>query len=95
MPTSFRRYQPDQSSLLPASPRDWLPENHLAYFVSDAVESLDLRAVDTLSISASGESRQMVDELRIGSGRRVELRMRNPPPSEEQPEVLVFMIPAE
>lgn len=44
MPTSFRRYQPDQSLLLPASPRDWLAEDHLAYFVSDTVDSLDLRA---------------------------------------------------
>jgi len=30
--------------LLPPSPRDWLPENHLAYFVSEAVEALDLSA---------------------------------------------------
>lgn len=44
MPTSFRRYQPDQSLLLPPSPRDWLPENHLAYFISDAVDSFDLCA---------------------------------------------------
>ncbi|HXO27711.1 MAG TPA: hypothetical protein VOA80_10230, partial [Thermoanaerobaculia bacterium] len=26
MPTSFRPYAPDQSLLLPPSPRDWLPE---------------------------------------------------------------------
>jgi transposase len=44
MPTRFRQYQPDQSLLLPASPRDWLSEDHLAYFVSDAVDSFDLRA---------------------------------------------------
>ncbi len=44
MPTSFRRYQPDQSLLLPASPRDWLAEDHLAYFVSDTVDSFDLSA---------------------------------------------------
>jgi len=44
MPTRFRRYQPDQSFLLPASPRDWLSEDHLAYFVSEAVESFDLSA---------------------------------------------------
>lgn len=42
MPTSFRRYDPDQSYLLPPSPRDWLPEGHLAYFVSDTIEALDL-----------------------------------------------------
>ncbi len=44
MPTSFRPYQPDQSFLLPPSPRDWLSEDHLAYFVSDAVDALELRA---------------------------------------------------
>jgi transposase len=30
--------------LLPASLRGWLPEGHLAFFVSDAVEALDLSA---------------------------------------------------
>jgi transposase len=42
MGTSFRQYQPDQSNLFPASPRDWLPDGHLAFFISDTVESLDL-----------------------------------------------------
>lgn len=44
MPTSFRPYQPEQSFLLPPSPRDWLPEGHLAYFISDTVDTLDLSA---------------------------------------------------
>lgn len=44
MPTSFRPYDPEQSLLLPPSLRDWLPEGHLAYFVSDSVDLLDLRA---------------------------------------------------
>src|SRR3989442_1412324 len=43
MPTNFRPCLPDQSFLLPPSPRDWLPEGHLAYFISDVVERLDLR----------------------------------------------------
>lgn len=42
MPTSFRPYQPDQSYLLPPSPRDWLPDGHLAQFISDALDTLDL-----------------------------------------------------
>lgn len=42
MSTSFRSYQPDQSYLLPPSPRDWLAEDHLAYFVSETVDALDL-----------------------------------------------------
>src|ERR1700726_1099947 len=44
MPTSFRPYAPDQSLLLPPSPRDWLPEGHLAYFISETVDTLDLSA---------------------------------------------------
>lgn len=42
MPTSFRPYEPEQSFLLPPSPREWLPEDHLAYFISDTIEALDL-----------------------------------------------------
>lgn len=45
MPTSFRPYLPDQSLLLPPSPRDWLPEGHLAFFVSETVDALDLSAL--------------------------------------------------
>jgi len=44
MPTTFRPYAPDQGFLLPPSPRDWLPEDHLAYFISDTVDALDLSA---------------------------------------------------
>lgn len=42
MATTFRRYTPEQSILLPPSLRDWLPEGHLAYFISDTVDNLDL-----------------------------------------------------
>jgi len=42
MSTTFRPYEPEQSLLLPPSPRDWLAENHLAYFISDTIEALDL-----------------------------------------------------
>jgi transposase len=42
MPTNYRDYQPEQSYLLPPSPRDWLPENHLAFFISDVVDEMDL-----------------------------------------------------
>src|SRR5215217_1467944 len=44
MPTTFRPYSPEQAFLLPPSPRDWLGEDHLAYFISDAVNALDLSA---------------------------------------------------
>jgi transposase len=42
MPTTFRPCAPDQSLLFPPSPRDWLPEGHLAFFIADTVAALDL-----------------------------------------------------
>jgi transposase len=48
MAKSYRRYLPEQDLLLPPSLREWLPENHLAYFVSDVVDSLDLSAMDAV-----------------------------------------------
>ena len=43
MPTSFLPYEPDQDFLLPPSLSEWLPENHLAYFVSEIIDRLDLQ----------------------------------------------------
>jgi transposase len=45
---SYRPYYPNEELLLPPSLRDWLPENHLAYFVSDVVDNLDLSAMDAV-----------------------------------------------
>ena len=45
MSKTFRPYEPDQISLMPASMRDWLPSDHLAYFISDIVDNLDLSAI--------------------------------------------------
>ena len=39
---------PEQDLLLPPSLRDWLPEDHFAYFVSDVVEQLDLSAIESV-----------------------------------------------
>jgi transposase len=41
----FREYNPDQLLLLPQDMRSWLPEDHLAWFVSDVVDRLDGRAI--------------------------------------------------
>ena len=41
----FHEYEPNQSLLLPPSLDDWLPEDHLARFVSDTVDTLDLRSL--------------------------------------------------
>jgi len=45
MSKTFRPYEPDQIFLMPTSMRDWLPGHHLAYFISDVVEQLDLSAI--------------------------------------------------
>ena len=45
MPKEYKAYLPDQDLLLPPSLRDWLPENHLVYFVSDVVDQLDLSKI--------------------------------------------------
>ena len=39
---SYRPYAPAQAFLLPPSPTEWLPEDHLAYFVLDLLADLDL-----------------------------------------------------
>jgi transposase len=42
---TFRPYNPDQILLLPPDMQDWLPENHLARFLSDVVDTLDLSEI--------------------------------------------------
>jgi transposase len=42
MSKKFRKWTPDQLWLLPPSPRDWLDENHLVYFLLDVVGEMDL-----------------------------------------------------
>ena len=46
MAKTYRVYIPEQELLLPPSLRDWLPESHLAYFVGDLIDQLDLRAIE-------------------------------------------------
>jgi transposase len=41
----FYPYEPDQGLLLPPSLRDWMPPGHLAHFISDTVDQLDLEAL--------------------------------------------------
>ena len=48
MAKTYRPYVPEQALLLPPSLRDWLPEDHLAFFVSDLVDHLDLSAITTI-----------------------------------------------
>jgi transposase len=45
MAKTYRPYLPEQDFLLPPSLRDWLPEDHLAFFVGDLIDHLDLSAI--------------------------------------------------
>lgn len=43
--SQFKSYDIDQRLLLPPDLREWLPEGHLAYFILDLVEELDLSEI--------------------------------------------------
>jgi transposase len=45
MPQNFLSCDRDQASLMPPSVRDWLVDDHLAWFVLDALEQVDLAGV--------------------------------------------------
>ena len=44
MAANYLPYDPQQMMLLAEAMQEWLPEGHLAYFISDAVDGLDLSA---------------------------------------------------
>ena len=44
---SYRAWSPDQPFLLPPSPGEWLPEDHIARFVLELVRELDITAIET------------------------------------------------
>ena len=50
----FRTDHLDQGLLFPPSLHDWLPEGHLARFVVDVIEELDLGGRSTVPIKAMG-----------------------------------------
>ncbi len=45
MEKTYRPYEPDQLLLLPPALQDWLPADHVVFFLSDLVEQLDLTAI--------------------------------------------------
>jgi transposase len=42
--TSYLPYEARQQQLLPNALQDWLPEEHLAHYISDVIDSLELSA---------------------------------------------------
>lgn len=57
MAKTFLPYSIDQQLLLPPDMREWLPENHLAHFILDVVEALDLCAILAVYRSKDGRGR--------------------------------------
>ena len=62
MPTTYRPYLPEQMVLLPQSLSEWLPEGHLAHFVGEAIDALDLGAFYA-RYAGDGRRRQPFDPL--------------------------------
>jgi len=55
MTTSYLPYELRQQQLVPSTLQDWLPEEHLAYLISDTTDSLDLSGLH--ACSAKGGAR--------------------------------------
>ena len=68
MPASYLPYEPDQDFLLPLSLSEWLPEGHLAYFISDSVDALDLSAFHA-RYQAGGPRNQPFHPAMMAQGR--------------------------
>ncbi len=70
MAKTFRPYDPDQLLLMPPALADWVPEDHLARFVSDVVDTLDLTAIEETHTEERGyppyHPRMMVKVLLYG-----------------------------
>jgi len=70
MAKKFRRYEPDQLLLLPPSLQDWVPQNHLARFIGEMVDTLDLSAIEDAYDEERGyppyDPRMMVKVLLYG-----------------------------
>ena len=45
MSKTYRPHDPEQQLLMPAALQVWLPPEHMAYLISDAVEELDLSVI--------------------------------------------------
>ena len=61
----FHPYEPNQGELFPASPRDWMPDGHLAFFISDTVEQLDLEVFYAKFRKRSNDRGQLAYEPRM------------------------------
>ena len=60
MSKTYLPYDPDQQLLLPAALREWLPDDHLAYFISDVVDQLDLSSITARTREKGGVARPII-----------------------------------
>lgn len=44
----YRPYEPDQLLLLPSSLHDWLPKDHMVYFLEDVLNTIDLSPITSV-----------------------------------------------
>ena len=51
----YKDYDTDQQYLLPLHMRDWLPKDHMVFFIIRQVEAMDLSAFDKLPTNAKGQ----------------------------------------
>ena len=63
----FIEYVQDQDYLVPPSLLDWLPKGHLAFFISDVVEGLDLAEWEAAYASESGAGEILKGHVTLGS----------------------------
>src|SRR6266545_2102056 len=70
MADHFRPYAPEQPSLLPPDPCDWLSEDHLAYCIRDVLQQLDL-APFRAGYSRDGRQIQLLEDVADAVGQVV------------------------
>ena len=88
MAKTFRPYNPDQMFLLPPSLQEWVPQGHVARFVGELVDTMDLSAIEDAYDEERGyppyDPRMMVKVLLYGyctgtySSRKLAARIRLP-----------------
>jgi len=88
MPQNFLSCDRDQPLLLPPDLRDWLDEDHLAWFVIEAIEELDVQAFYA-SYRADGHGASAHDPKMMltldGPMREYASIRRVPPPAGRRP----------
>ena len=61
MAKSYREWVPLQSFLFPPSPTDWLPKDHLVYFILDVIEEIGLAAIEGAIQEKDGRGNRSFD----------------------------------